>query len=426
MSSGIDRRTFFGAAAAVGLAAAGTQAQPRSANEKIVVGVMGTGGRGTGLAETYAKQENVDVAYVCDVDSKRAGRAADLLGKLGKSSTPKAVGDFRKILDDKSVDVLVIAASDHWHAPGTIAACSAGKHVYVEKPCSHNPQEGEWMVQAARKHNRVVQLGTQRRSWPKIVEAMGTIHEGGIGRAYFAVGRYYNQRPSIGHGKEVPVPKELDFDLWQGPAPRRPFRDNILHYHWHWYWHWGTGEIGNNGVHYLDLCRWALDVNYPTKVSSGGGRYHFKDDQETPDTHIVTFDFEGGKSATFEGLSCSPYYPGTPQNEIIVYGDKGSLTINAGGYVIRDLAGKPTKTEKGPGGDTVHISNFLTAVRESKRPSAEIEEGHKSTLLCHLGNIAYRVGRSLNCDPSNGHILHDKDAQALWRREYEKGWEPKV
>ncbi|MDX2037711.1 MAG: Gfo/Idh/MocA family oxidoreductase [Isosphaeraceae bacterium] len=425
MSHEIDRRGFLGAAGAA-LLSSRVDGAVLGANDKLVVGVMGTGGRGTSLAESFSKETGVEVAYVCDVDSGRAGKAADLLSKLEKP-TPKVVGDFRRILDDKAVDLLVIAAADHWHAPATILACSAGKHVYVEKPCSHNPREGEWMVEAARKHDRVVQLGTQRRSWPGIIEGMQAVHSGEIGRAYLATCRYAANRGSIGVGKAGTPPADLDYELWQGPAPRRPFRDNYLHYNWHWFWHWGTGEIGNNGVHYLDLCRWALQVDYPTRVSSSGGRYHFRDDQETPDTHFVGFDFEGGKSAVFEGVSCSPWYPGTPGNEIVIHGDKGSLSITNTGCTIRDLSGKKTlRTTAGKGGDAVHIADFLSAVREKKRPHAEIEEGHKSTLLCHLGNIAHRVGRSLTCDPKNGRILGDAAAAEHWGREYAPGWEPKV
>jgi predicted dehydrogenase len=268
-----------------------------------------------------------------------------------------------------------------------------------------------------------VQLGTQRRSWPKIAEAIEQLRDGAIGRVYFAVGRYHNDRPSIGRGQKTAAPDWLDFELWQGPAPRQPYRDNILHYNWHWFWNWGTGEIGNNGVHYLDLCRWGLGVDYPIRVNSGGGHYRFDDDQETPDTHIVTFDFDGKKSITFEGYSCNPNQSGP---ELIFYGEKGVLEIAGGGYTIRDPKGKELRKANGPGGDAVHQDNFLAAIRDGKRPSAEIEEGYRSTLLCHLGNIAHRVGRSLTCNPKNGQIQGDPEATALWSREYAPGWEPKV
>ncbi len=376
-------------------------------------------------AEEFARLKGAEVAYVCDVDRQRAERAAEAVSKAG-GRTPKAVEDFRKILDDKAVDALIIATCNHWHAPAAILACAAGKHVYVEKPCSHNPREGELLVEAARKNQRVVQMGNQRRSWPKVVEGIEQVRSGAIGRPYFARSFYNNNRPSIGHGKEAPVPEGLNYELWEGPAPHRPYHDNYLHYNWHWFWHWGNGEVGNNGVHYLDVLRWGLDVDYPTRVTSVGGRYRYDDDQETPDTHAVCFDFEGEKSCTWEGLSCNGYRPGGHGDEMIFTGEEGSLGISGGGYTIYDLNGKVLKTVKGPGGDTTHQVNFLDAIRGEAKLNSEIAEGHKSTLLCHLGNIAHRTGRTLKCDPKNGRILDDPEAMEMWSREYAKGWEPKV
>jgi predicted dehydrogenase len=424
----MNRRRFLGAAASTGLAlglTGGTaSARAQGANDKVVVGVMGTGGRGTQLARAFEQQAGVEVAYVCDADQGRTAGAAREVSKV-EGRTPKTVADFRRILDDPAVNVLVIAACNHWHAPAAILACAAGKHVYVEKPCSHNPREGELMVAAARKHNRRVQMGNQRRSWPKVIEAIEQVRGGAIGRAYFAQSWYTNNRPSLGRGKATAIPEGLDYDLWQGPAPRRPFRDNYLHYNWHWFWHWGNGELGNNGVHMVDLCRWGLGVDYPTQVTSGGGRYCYDDDQETPDTHVVTFNFAGRKSITWEGLSCSRL-PGGQPADVVFHGDKGSLAIRGGGYTVYDAKGKEVKKESGAAGDVSHIANFVDSVRSGARLNSEIEEGHKSTLLCHLGNIAHRTGRTLRCDPANGHVLDEKPALALWSREYEKGWEPKV
>jgi predicted dehydrogenase len=429
MTDSIDRRRFFGVAAAVGLAAGGTGRAARAArpgaNETIVVGVMGTGGRGMGHAAEFAEMPGVEVAYACDVDTRRAAEAAKAVER-GAGKAAKVVEDFRRILDDPAVDALVIATCNHWHAPAAILACAAGKHVYVEKPCSHSPREGELLVAAARKHERVVQMGNQRRSWPQIIEAIERVRGGAIGRAYFARCCYSNARPSIGRGREVPTPSWLDYDLWQGPAPRRPYRDNILHYNWHWFWHWGNGELGNNGIHTIDVCRWGLGVDYPTRVTSAGGRYRYQDDQETPDTHVVSFEFEGRRSITWEGLSCNSYRPGGPGAEVVFYGDDGALAITGGGYSVLDLQGKPVETVKGAGGDTEHRADFLAAIRAGSRPHSEIEEGHKSTLLCHLGNIAHRTGRALRCDPGDGRILDDPQALAFWDREYAKGWEPKV
>jgi predicted dehydrogenase len=415
------RRTFLNTSLA-GLATASSSVS--SANEKIVVGVMGMGGRGTSLARTFAKQPNVEIAYLCDVDEGRVAKAQQAVAS-GSSSQPKAVSDFRRILDDKNVDVFVCAACNHWHAPSTILACAAGKHVYVEKPCSHNPREGELMVAAARKHDRRVQMGNQRRSWPAIIEAMQQLREGVIGRVYFAQAWYVNSRPSIGTGQSQDPPAGLDYDLWQGPAPRRPFKTNYLHYNWHWFWHWGNGELGNNGVHSIDLLRWGLNVDYPTRVTSAGGRYRFQDDQETPDTHIVSYDFDGKKTITWEGFSCNQL-PRDQRYDCLFLGENGSLAIGGNGYIVFDPKGQEIRRQTGPGGDEIHIINLLTAIRGSAKLNSEIEEGHKSTLLCHLGNIAHRTGRTLYCDPASGKIVNDPDAMKQWTREYAPGWEPKV
>lgn len=416
-----NRRTFLGTTVA-GLAAASTTYA--SANDKIRVGVMGCGGRGTSLAQTFGKQPNVEIAYVCDPDEARVGKTKDVVAKA-TGSDPAAVRDFRKILDDKSVDVFVCAACNHWHAPSTILACAAGKHVYVEKPCSHNPHEGELMVKAARTHKRHVQMGNQRRSWPAIIEAMQALQDGIIGRAYFAQAWYTANRPSIGVGEAKDPPAELDYDLWQGPAPRRAFRSNYLHYNWHWFWNWGNGELGNNGIHMIDLLRWGLAAEYPNLVTSAGGRYRFQDDQETPDTHIVSYNFPGGKTLTWEGFSHNQI-PRERPIDCLFQGENGSLAIVGGGYIVYDPKGKEIKKQTGPGGDAVHIGNLLAAVRGEAKLNSEIEEGHKSTLLCHLGNIAHRVGQTLHCDAKSGRIANSPDASKLWTREYAPGWEPKV
>lgn len=426
MSEELNRRNFVGGAAAAGAALylaprAAWAAEDAPAN-RLRVGVIGTGGRGTALSRAFQQQQGVDVAYVCDVDSRRVKSAAEAVRKLGGS--PQEVGDLRRVLDDKSIDAVAIATPNHWHAPATILACSAGKHVYVEKPCSHNPQEGEWMVQAARKNKRCVQLGTQRRSYPAIIEGIERLQAGDIGRVYAANSGYWNVRGTIGHGKTADAPAWLDYELWQGPAPRRPFQDNTLHYNWHWFWHWGNGEAGNNGVHMLDVCRWGLGVDYPTHVTSAGGRYRYDDDQETPDTNVCAFQFDGGKLISWEGYSCNRHRP----EAITFRGEKGALDIHGGGYTLYDARDKEIDKKSGPGGTEVHVANFLQAIRDDKPESlnAEIEEGHKSTLLTELANIACRTGRALRCDPKNGHILDDAEAMKLWRRDYAPGWEPKV
>jgi predicted dehydrogenase len=433
MSEPISRRTFIGTAAAAGaaLSVSTSFAAETPASEKLVVGVMGTGGRGTSLAQNFSRQAGVTVAYVCDVDVKRAESAAAAVEKATKDAAksggkaPQAVQHYQKILDDKGVNVLVVATCNHWHAPAAILGCAAGKHVYVEKPCSHNAREGELLVEAARKHKRAVQMGNQRRSWDKVIEACQLVREGAIGRAYLAQSWYTNNRPSIGKGKEGPAPEGLDYELWQGPAPRRAFRSNYLHYNWHWFWNWGNGELGNNGIHMIDLCRWGLGVDFPTRVTSSGGRYRYEDDQETPDTHSVHFEFADRKTITWEGMSCNQMPNGQPA-DVIFYGENGSIAIRGGGYTIYDVKGKELRKATGKAGDVEHVANFLAACRGSAKLNSEIEEGHRSTLLCHLGNIAHRTGRSLRCDPKSGHIVDDKEATALWTREYAKGYEPKV
>jgi predicted dehydrogenase len=418
------RRTFVLASGATTLAAATVPIVARAAASEIRVGVMGCGGRGTSLAKSFAGQPNVRIAMLAEPDEKRLQSAADTVEKASKSR-PQTVSDFRTMLDDKSIDVFICAAPNHWHAPATILACAAGKHVYVEKPCSHTPHEGELIVAAARKHRRLVQMGNQRRSAPKIREAMEHLHDGVIGRVYFAQSWYANDRPSIGVGNAGEPPMGLDFDLWQGPATRKPFRSTYLHYNWHWFWQWGNGELGNNGIHTIDLLRWGLGVTHPTKVTSAGGRYKFKDDQETPDTHIVSYDFPDGKTLTWEGFSCNQL-PQQKAIECLFQGEKGSLATNSTGYTIYDNKGKELGKASGTSGDAAHIVNFLAAVRGDAKLNSEITEGATSTLLCHLGNIAHRVGRTLVCDPATGKIINDADAMKLWSKPYAMGWEPKV
>lgn len=405
---------------------------------KVVVAVMGVRSRGKALAVNFARQKETEVAYVCDVDERYLNDCIKKVSEV-QGKAPKGVKDFRKILDDKSVDALVIAAPDHWHAPATIMACAAGKHVYVEKPCSHNPLEGEMMVKAALKYNRKVQMGAQRRSWPVIIEGIKEVRNGAIGNAYFAKGWYTNTRPSIGIGEMGDAPNYLDFDLWQGPAPRREYKDNIHPYNWHWFWHWGTGEAGNNGTHSIDLMRWGLGVNYPVKVVSTGGRYHFRDDWETPDTQIISYEFQENKAMTWEGRSCNGYGVEGTGYGLTFYGDKGTLVMGNNSYAIYDMEKMLIKQKEdvvendpqntvGPGErlDAIHINNFLNSIRRDDPLNLNIQEGHVSTLLCHLGNIAQRTGRTLHTDTLNGHILNDEEAMQLWSRTYEPGWNPEV
>ena len=414
-------------------------AQIMGANEKINVSVMGVNSRGNALAQNFASQENCDVIHICDVDRRAVAKCTTSLAKR-QNVQAKAFTDFRESLENKDVDALVIATPDHWHAPASLLAMQAGKHVYVEKPCSHNPNEGELLVEATEKYGKVVQMGNQRRSWPNVMEGITAVQEGAIGRVYYGKGWYTNNRPSMGVGKETEVPDWLDWDLWQGPAPRRNFKDNIVHYNWHWLWHWGTGEALNNGTHMIDLLRWGMEVDFPTKVSSNGGRYHYQDDWETPDTQIINLDFDSGQTMSWEGRSCNGKNIEGSSVGVIFYGENGSLLIPAGNsYTQFDLDGKIVKEAKNTQEidamdksnpaeklDALHIQNMFRAIKNGGSLNSDINGGHKSTLLVQLGNISQRVGRSLNIDSRNGHIIEDQDAQKLWSRSYEKGWEMKL
>ena len=422
MSESVNRRTFLGSAL-VGVAVnASGWANPPS--QRIRVGIMGMGTRGNTLAPVLTEQPNVELAYICDPDADRLRQASDAIRHQLKDR-PKVDADFRTMLDDKTVDLFVCSAPNHWHAPASIAALQAGKHVYVEKPCSHDPHEGEMLVKAADDHKKLVQMGAQRRSWPKIQEAIQRLHEGVIGRVYFAQSSYMNNRPSIGTTKESSPPKELNYDLWEGPAPHRPFHENYLHYHWHWFWHWGNGELGNNGVHMIDVCRWGLGVEYPELVTSTGGRYRYNDDQQTPDTNMVTFQFPDRKTIAWQGMSCNRL-PGKETFDILFVGENGSLQIDGGSYSIHDVKGKEIESVQGTEGNLVHVENMLAAIRGNTKLNCPIHEGSISTTLCHLGNIAYRKGRALQCDPKSGTIVNDADAMMLWSREYDPKWKPRL
>jgi predicted dehydrogenase len=417
----LTRRTLLTSAAA---AVAGTAAANGSpAAERIRVAIMGLGSRGSTLVDAFLAA-GAEVAGLCDVDENAAGRAADVVAKR-QEVKPRVDRDIRRLLDDASIDAVVVAAPNHWHAPATILACSAGKHVYVEKPCSHTPEEGELAVAAARKHGVVVQHGTQRRSWPWVCAAVKAVQDGTIGPVHLARSWYTNRRPSIGRGERIEPPRTLDWTLWQGPAPERPFASNVVPYHWHWRWHWGNGELGNNGVHGLDVARWALGLTFPTRVVSAGGRWYHDDDQETPDTLSVAYEFPGGKQITWEGQSCSPLGNQGSTFGVSFHGPEASLVIDTEGWRVLD--GKNVIVSEHAGSkkdDVVHVVDFLDAIRDGRRPVADIAEGHASALLCHLGTIAHRTDRVLHTRPEDGHIVGNDDAAALWTKEYRPGWRP--
>lgn len=407
-------------------------------SNKVVLAVMGVNSRGAYLAKSFSQLPNVEVAYICDVEATAIQHGLAALKDAPRQ--PVVAHDIRKLVAQKDFDALVIATPDHWHAPAAILGVEHGKHVYVEKPCGHNPYEGELLTQALHKYKLHIQMGSQRRSFPSLIDAARQVKEGVLGNAYFAKAWYANDRKSIGFGKHVPVPSTLDFELWQGPAPRRPYQDNLVPYNWHWFWNWGTGEACNNGTHEIDCCRWFLGLNFPQKVTSGGGRYAFKDDWQTPDTQVATFEFAEGKAISWEGRSCNHFPVEGSDRGFIIYGDGGTL-VNLGGgdYKIYDKKNKlvkevrsevvadPTDPVAASGNmDLYHFDNFVKAVRGEAALTQPVDEGAKSVLLCHLANIAQRTSSTLHCDPSNGHILNNAAAEALWRRTYENGWEPVV
>jgi len=438
--SDIDRRDFVKqtTVAGLGILAAPIIGRGQSPNETVRVAVCGVNGRGIVHAQNFSKIANSEVAYICDVDANVIKKGLD--GTKGQARTPRTASDFRRVLDDKSVDALAIATPDHWHTPMTVLALKAGKHVYLEKPCGHDPREDELLMEAAAKYSNKVQLGTQRRSGPRFFEAIQDLKDGKIGTPYLARAWYTNTRRGIGHGKVAPVPANLDYELWQGPAPRTAYRDNVIHYNWHWFTRWGTGEICNNGTHEIDVARWLLGVDYPTSVSSVGSRFHDKDDWEFPDTQDATFEFgaNGGKVIAWYGQSCNGIRLYNRDRGTVILGTGGSMIIDQDGYVIADLKNKVVKqslaSQATDGVNTIsddpltelHMRNFVDAVRTGAKLNAPIEDGAKTGMLCHLGTIAHQTGRTLRIDPKTAHILGDDDAMSRWSREYEPGWAPTV
>ena len=451
MNNAFTRRDFLKKAGAIGLGlklancvvSTGSAAQPAprrkpGPNETITVAVIGTNSRGLAHIECLAGRSGVEIAYICDVDDRAI--AGGIKAVQNPKTAPKGIKDFRQALEDKSLDAVTIATPDHWHTPMAILALAAGKHVYVEKPCSHNPHEGELLIQAVNHSQKVVQMGNQRRSFPNIQQVIKEIHDGIIGKTYFARAWYDNRRASIGRGKAAPVPAWLDYELWQGPAPRRPYRDNVIHYNWHWFWHWGTGEALNNGTHEVDICRWALGLNWPIRVSSNGGRYQFQDDWETPDTQVIAWDYAEGKTISWEGRSCNDFPVEGLGRGVLIYGTEGTALLDGNSFTIFDQKKKKVKEVKeaakgeatnivsatGIELDRLHFDNFLSAIRDGQPLNSPIPDANKSVTMLHLGNIAWRVGRSLQIEPASGHIKGDEAAMKLWRREYEPGWELKV
>lgn len=400
-------------------------------SKKLRLAIVGCNGRGMGHITAWSKVPNAEITCVCDVDSRAMQKGIEAVAKQ-QERAPKGEKDFRRVLEDRDLDAVSIAMPDHWHTPAAVLACAAGKHVYLEKPGSHNAAECAMVVAAARKHKRVVQLGNQRRSWPWVVEAMEGLLAGEIGKVHFARCWYANKREPIGYGKPAPVPDWLDYSLWQGPAPEQPYRDNVVHYNWHWFWNWGTAELGGNGVHAIDLALWGLQVGLPKRITCAGNRYFHKDDWEMPDTTLAAFDY-GDKGISWEGHSCAPRGSEGSGFGVSFLGSDGTMVItgsNAIFYdprnkVLREISGKQTR------GlfqfDALHFQNFVDAITDGAPLKAEIEEGQKSALICHLGNIAWRSGRTVDFDPKSRRLLNkEREVRKFWGRTYRKGWEPKI
>ena len=416
----MHRRSFLGAAAA-GLAA--TRAQVAAA-DKVNVGMIGVGGRGRGLLGVYASLPDVNVTHLCDADQASLERADQVIAKAG-GRKPQTTNDMRYLFDDKAVDAVVVATPDHWHAPATILACDAGKDVYVEKPASHNIREGRLMVDAARRNKRIVQVGTQSRSRPSTLEALEIVKSGQIGNVIMAKAWDVQLRDDIGHKENSPVPDGVDYDTWLGPAPWIPFNENRFHYKWHWHWHFGTGDAGNDGAHQIDIARWALGVDYPKSAKGMGGKIFFDDDQQTPDTMNVTFDY-GGKALIWEMRIWNPYGMDGQENGVAVYGSEATIQIGRWnrrwGYKLFDRSGKLVEHNDANDEADDHMRNFIDCIRTRKLPSADISIGHLSALHCHLANIVARTGRNVDFDQESEQAINDEEANLHVSRRYRTHW----
>lgn len=428
--SNTPRRNFLKQAAAgvAGAAAVGFPNLLRAtgANERVVLGMIGPGGHGMGLLRSFVAQPDATVAWVCDPDANRRAAAVQAVTEA-TGQTPRSDADLRRVLEDRSVDAVIIATPDHWHAPATILACDAGKHVYVEKPCSHNIREGRLMVEAARRSRRVVQVGTQSRSAEVVQQAMRLLREGAIGEVLVAKAWNSQLRRDIGRVPPGNPPPELDFDLWLGPAPVVPFQSNLLPGIWRWRYAFGTGDIGNDGVHDIDIARWGLGVEaHPRRVAALGGKAFFDDDQEFPDTQYVVFEYGGPgqrpRQLVYEQRIWSPYVQEGYENGNAFYGTQGLLLLGKGtGWQLFGPRNQLREQAQGKLEGTPHHRNFLECLKSGGRPNADIEIGHLSATLSHLGNIATRVGRVLNFDPQAEQVTGDDEATRLVRRTYRAG-----
>jgi len=407
----VHRRHFLSTT----VAAVGSAALASAQNsDPVRIAIIGVGGRGTALMKAFSDVPGVEIRALVDPDGNRAEEAAGWV-RQNNYSRPKAHADMRLAFDDPEIDAVLVATTNHWHTLTAIRAMQAGKHVYCEKPVSHDLFEGRQLVAASRKYDRIVQGGTQRRSYGRFRRAIGLIHDGAIGEVYLAKWFFPGNRDSIGVKPEGPPPNWLNWDLWLGPAPEQPYHSNLVHYNWHWFWDFGNGELGNNGIHLVDISRWGMQKELPTRVSSWGGRYGYKDQAETPNTQNVRWEYPDGTAIVGEirGL-----YTAEPMSWDF-FGSKGHMHIAADGQFQVTLGrNKQPEPQVEPLPDVNHYANFVEAIRAGDRGllNAEIRETRLSTALCHLGNTAYRVGHELDFDPAGEHFVHCAEADALSKR----------
>ena len=443
-----NRRDFLkkATAGAVGVAVTGaitsTSAKSYSqiigSNDRIQIAIQGLGRRLGGYIESISdKKNNVELVSLCDVMKSQREKAVKTFSKL-VDDTPKLENDIRVVLDDKRIDAVFMATPDHWHAPGACMAMQSYKHVYLEKPCSHNPREGELLVAYQKKYNKFVQMGNQQRSSLESSEIIKDIHHGIIGDTYKAIAFYTNSRGKVPVPVKATPPAGLDWELFQGPAPRKDYMHDTWDYNWHWYgWDYGTAETGNNATHELDIARWALNVDYPEHVGVLSGKFQHKNDGwQMYDTMEATFKFSNNKTIQWDGQSRNGYDKYGASRGVIVYGSKGSVFIDRNGYKLYDLKGKRIRSRSlkgeedglalGGGGSlsTRHVINFFETIRGKESLTSPIEQGVVSQMLTHYANIASRINKSFEIDELTGRI-YDRDAMKLWSRKYEPGWEIK-
>ncbi len=441
----MKRRTFFqktlvgtlGLGISPGLSRARSQGNV-PASQRVRVGFVGVAGRAGTLLRSFASQPDVEIVAVAEVDPRRLPNAMKMLHDRGLNP-PTVHKDFRYLLDDSSIDGLVIGTPDHWHAIPTIMGCQAGKDIYVEKPDGHNMLEGRRMVQAMRKYRRVVQLGTQSRSSPRMIEAIEFLRTGVLGRVLVAKAWETTLQGSIGSPPDADPPPEVDYDFWLGPAPRRPFNPCRFHGSWRWFFDYGTGDLGNDGVHRIDYARWALEAAVeaqgfdlpalPRSISALGGKWYFDDLQEWPDTMQVNYAYGGdgldsGRLLTYEMRVWSPHKMHGAGEGAMLYGDQGYLMIDNRHWRAFDAGGRMIREGKAPQAGNLHVRNFLDCVKSRQRPNADLETiGHPSSLYCHAGNLAWRAGRQVTLDPVSETFLEDPEANALrTRTSYREPW----